>query len=123
MAYKIAADLIVIIHFSFIIFVILGGLLILKSRWFMLLHIPAVIWAALIELNHWFCPLTVYENQFRHAANQNGYAEGFIQHYLIPIIYPPGLTHTTQQILGISVIILNLLIYSWAILKTNNKKD
>lgn len=121
MAYKIAADLIVVIHFGFIIFVIFGALLILKSRKFIYLHIPAVIWAALIELNHWFCPLTVYENQFRQAANQSGYTEGFIQHYLIPIIYPSGLTHSTQQILGISVIVLNLLIYSWIIVINNNK--
>lgn len=110
---KIFADLLVIIHLSFICFVILGGMLLLKYRWVVFLHIPAVFWGAMIEFRGWLCPLTQWENQFRVSANQEGYRDGFIDHYLIPIIYPSGLTDDIQVVLGALVLIVNLLIYTY----------
>lgn len=111
------ADLIVIIHFSFILFVILGGLLVIKWKKFIWLHIPAAIWGMLIEFFGWFCPLTTLENQLRQNKNGEAYSSGFIEHYIIPLIYPEGLTREIQIALGIAVVIINLLIYSLVIKK------
>ncbi|MEE9355737.1 MAG: DUF2784 domain-containing protein, partial [Methylococcaceae bacterium] len=101
----------------FICFVVLGGLLVLKFRWVVFLHIPAVIWGVMMEFRGWLCPLTQWENRFRGAANQNGYSGGFIDHYLIPIIYPNGLTDDIQTVLGGLVLVVNLLIYSFVVEK------
>jgi hypothetical protein len=114
---KIFADLLVTLHLSFICFVVLGGLLLLKYRWMVFLHIPAVIWGAMIEFNGWLCPLTDWENYFRVSANQKGYQDGFIEHYLIPVIYPSALTETIQIVLGSLVILINLLVYIYVIRK------
>ncbi|MGR8953652.1 MAG: DUF2784 domain-containing protein [Gammaproteobacteria bacterium] len=107
----ILADLIVSLHFGFILFVILGGLLVMKWPKLIWLHLPAAIWGALIEFSGWLCPLTIYENRLRSAQGGGGYASGFIEHYIMPIIYPAGLTREIQICLGIAVIVLNLLIY------------
>ncbi|MEE9354537.1 MAG: DUF2784 domain-containing protein, partial [Methylococcaceae bacterium] len=96
----------------FICFVVLGGLLVLKFRWVVFLHIPAVIWGVMMEFRGWLCPLTQWENYFREAANQEGYSDGFIDHYLIPMIYPIGLTDDIQTVLGGVVLVVNLMIYS-----------
>jgi hypothetical protein len=104
------ADLIVVIHFGFILFVIFGGFLVLKYHKLIWLHLPAVLWGALIEFLGWFCPLTNYENSMRKASG-GGYASGFIEHYLIPMIYPSGLTREIQFGLGSIVIAVNLCIY------------
>lgn len=106
------ADLIVLLHFGFILFVIFGGLLLLKWHKCIWLHLPAVIWGVLIEFFGWFCPLTTLENKFRYHSNGEPYSSGFIEHYLIPLIYPTGLTQELQLILGITVIVINLLIYT-----------
>jgi len=103
----------VIIHLGFILFAVLGGVLIMKWRWVIFLHIPAVVWAALIEFKGWICPLTPWENQLRQAAGEAGYTGGFIEHYLIPVIYPEKLTPEIQIILGIFVIVVNVAVYSW----------
>ncbi len=113
MIHSTVADLLVLIHLAFIIFVIFGGILIFKWRWIIYLHIPAVIWAALIEFKGWICPLTPWENQLRQAGGEAGYTGGFIEHYIIPIIYPDKLTLETQIIFGIFVIVINVIIYSW----------
>jgi hypothetical protein len=114
---KIAADLILLAHLAFIVFVILGGLLVFRKRWLALLHLPAVLWGALIEFQGWGCPLTPLEQQLRIAGNQAGYTGGFIEHYLLPLIYPAQLSHPIQVILGILVISINLIIYSLIILQ------
>jgi hypothetical protein len=113
MAYRIAADLLVVLHLAFIVFVLLGGLLALKWRRVAFLHLPAVIWAVLLELNGWGCPLTPWEQQLRQLAGDPGYTGGFIAHYLVPVLYPPGLDQPTQFMLAIIVILANLMIYGW----------
>jgi Protein of Unknown function (DUF2784) len=117
----ILADVIVFIHFGFILFVIFGGFLVLKWRKLIWLHIPAAIWGALIEFSEWICPLTRFENRQRSASG-GGYASGFIEHYLIPMIYPAGLTREIQIGLGLIVILLNFLVYRKLFLGRNDKK-
>jgi len=112
MLYQIAAEVVVVIHFIFICFVITGGLLVLRWRWVAWVHLPVVVWGALVELMSWVCPLTPFENWLRRAAGGQGYTGGYIEHYLIPIIYPAGLTHEIQIMLGVFVIIINLIIYA-----------
>lgn len=110
---QLAADLLVVAHFAFICFVVLGGLLVLKWPWLALVHIPAAVWGALVELQGWLCPLTPLEQRFRSAAGEAGYSGSFIEHYLLPIIYPAGLTRDLQLQLGILVITINAIIYGW----------
>jgi len=105
------ADFLVIIHLAFICFVVFGGLLVIRWKWLIFLHLPAVAWGAIIEFQGWICPLTPLEQQFRHLAGQSGYSGGFIEHYLIPIIYPGGLTRPIQIAIGLFVIAINLTIY------------
>jgi hypothetical protein len=113
MIYQAIADLLVMLHFAFILFVVLGGLLVLKRSWVALLHIPSVVWGLLIEWQGWICPLTPLEIHFRVLAGEAGYAGGFIDHYLIPLIYPAGLTRTLQIALGSSLLAINLVIYGY----------
>jgi hypothetical protein len=104
------ADLIVFIHFSFILFVIFGGFLVLKWRKLIWFHLPAAAWGALIEFAGWICPLTTLENRLRSVSG-GGYASSFIERYIIPVIYPPALTREIQVALGLAVILLNLFVY------------
>ena len=104
MRYALAADAVMAIHFLFIAFALLGSLLVLWKRWILWLHLPALAWGVWIEASGRICPLTPLENHFRELAGQTTYGEGFITHYLAPVIYPAGLTRNTQYlILGILV--------------------
>ena len=109
--YEIAADLILIIHFTFILFVVFGALLLFASIKIIFIHIPAVIWGSYIELTNSICPLTYLENWFLHKANLTTYSEGFIQNYLVPIVYPMNLTKDLQIYLVIALIVLNIIVY------------
>ncbi|KAE9644044.1 DUF2784 domain-containing protein [Pseudomonas sp. PB106] len=111
MLYRIAADGLVLFHLSFILFVLFGGLLVLKWPRIMCLHLPAAAWGVAVEVLHLTCPLTYWENLMRHAAGQTEYAGGFIEHYVWPIIYPAGLTPQIQLGMGSLVLVLNLLVY------------
>ena len=113
MAYSLAADLLVLLHLAFIVFVVLGGLLVWRWWRVVFVHLPAVIWAVLLEFYGWLCPLTPWEQQLRQAAGENGYSGSFIAHYLLPLIYPAGLTHNVQLLMGLGVLLINLLIYGW----------
>ena len=115
MIYSLLADLMVIVHLAFILFVVLGGLLVLRWRWIIYLHIPAAIWGAMIEFKGWICPLTPWENQLRQAGGEAGYPGGFIAHYLIPVIYPEGLDSTVQFVLGLFVLLVNGIVYGWLV--------
>ena len=108
---KLAADSVVLLHFAFILFVVLGGLVVLRWPRFMWLHMPAAAWGAFIELTGWVCPLTPLENRLRIAAGETGYSGGFIEEYLIPVVYPDGLTCWVQISLGVGVIAINLVFY------------
>ncbi|MDX1651363.1 MAG: DUF2784 domain-containing protein [Brumimicrobium sp.] len=121
MFFKILADLVVIIHFVFILYVIFGGLIVLKYRKTVFLHIPCAIWGCLIMFAGWICPLTYIENDLREAAGTETYSDGFIQHYIIPIIYPENLTRELQAILGFSVLVLNIIVYSILIKRLSTK--
>jgi len=109
--YRLAADLLVLLHLLFILFVIAGGFAVLKWHWMAFVHLPAAAWGALIEYRGWICPLTPMENRLRQLAGEQGYAEGFIEHYILPVIYPSGLTRDLQTTLGTIVIVINVLVY------------
>lgn len=121
MIYSITADALLIVHLIFILFVILGALLVIKWRWVIYLHLPAVFWGIFIEFSHGICPLTPWENALRHTAGETGYESSFIEHYLIPLIYPDNLTNNIQLTLGSMVILINLVVYSWLLLKIKNQ--
>lgn len=114
---KIAADGVVILHFAFIVFVGFGAFLSLRWKQAAWLHVPAAAWGAAIELGRGACPLTPLEQQFRRAAGEAGYSGGFVEHYLLPVIYPPGLEPGLQWVLGILVIVANIAIYAWVVFR------
>lgn len=107
----IAADLALLIHFAFIVFVVAGGFAVLRRPRLAWLHLPVVAWGAGIELIGWVCPLTPLENALRRAAGEGGYAGGFVEHYLLPLIYPAGMTREIQIALGLFVLIVNACVY------------
>ena len=109
--YRLAADLLVLLHLLFILFVIAGGFAVLKWHWMAFVHLPAAAWGALIEFRGWICPLTPMENRLRQLAGEQGYAVGFIEHYILPVIYPSGLTRDLQTTLGTIVVVINVLVY------------
>ncbi len=116
------ADILVVLHLVFILFVILGGFLVLKWQWLILFHLPSVVWGAFIEFRGWICPLTPLEQKFRAVAGEEGYSGGFIQHYLLPVIYPDALTRDMQFALGTSVVVINLAVYGWVIVSNIRRK-
>lgn len=108
---RIAAEGIVVVHLIFILFVILGGLTLFKWPWMIWVHVPAAVWGGLVELFGAPCPLTPLENHLRLAGNAEAYSGGFIDHYIMPIVYPPGLTRQTQVVLGVLILAVNFAIY------------
>jgi hypothetical protein len=122
MLYSVAADAIVILHLAFIVFVMLGGLLLLLWPRLVYLHLPAVIWGTLVELQGWMCPLTPLEQHLRKLAGEAGYSGGFVEHYLLPLIYPAGLTRDLQTVLALCVITVNLVIYTVVVVKYRRKR-
>ena len=111
MSYGALADLVVALHFGFVLFVVLGGLLVLRWRWVALVHLPAAVWGAWIEFSGRICPLTPLENEYRRLGGQAGYPGGFIEHYILPVLYPHGLTRDIQVALGVVVVALNAGLY------------
>jgi hypothetical protein len=115
--YGILAGVIIVAHFLFIAFVAAGGLLVLRWPRLAWVHLPAVVWGVVVELTGWICPLTPLENYLRRLGGSSSYSGGFIEQYLIPIIYPANLTAATQYILGGLVIVVNLILYFLVIRK------
>jgi hypothetical protein len=113
MLYRLGAEAVVLLHFSFIAFVLFGALLGLRWRWVVPVHLPAAAWGCFIELTGRICPLTYVENALRNRAGLSGYSEGFIEHYLLPVIYPAGLTRNIQFALAAVVVIVNVAAYGW----------
>lgn len=121
MTYSLLADIVLVLHLTFILFVVLGGLLVLRFPLVAIAHIPAALWGIFIELTGGICPLTPLENRLRHMAGETGYTGDFIEHYLMPVIYPHGLTREIQFVLAGVVIGINLAVYSWLIYR--RKRD
>ena len=119
--YEIGADLTLIAHFAFIIFVVFGALLFFVSTKIIYVHVPALIWGIYIEITHSICPLTYLENWFLQKANLTTYSEGFIQNYLVPIVYPKHLTDNLQIYFAIVLIVANMIMYGLIISKSKKK--
>lgn len=115
--YNTLADLAVLLHFGFIVFVAFGWLLVMRWRQIAPAHVPAVIWGVLIELFGWTCPLTGLENWLRRRGGTSGYVGGFVEAYVIPIVYPTALTRGHQVLLGLALLALNGAAYLWLVTK------
>ncbi|MFO1413805.1 MAG: DUF2784 domain-containing protein [Burkholderiales bacterium] len=112
MGWRIAADAVVALHLAFIVFAVAGGFLVLRDRRVAFLHLPAVAWVVWLEFTGALCPLTPLENALRRAAGESGYPGGFIEHYLLPVIYPAGLTADVQVLLGAGALAVNVAVYA-----------
>jgi hypothetical protein len=117
MLFRLAADAVLLLHLGFILFALLGAALALRWRWMPVVHLPAAAWGFFVELTGRVCPLTDWENRFRLLAGQAGYAESFIEHYLLAVIYPAGLTREIQFVLAGIVVIVNVALYGWLLLR------
>ena len=113
MLYRLSADAVLLLHLTFIAFVLLGAALAARWRWVIFAHLPAAAWGFFVELSGHICPLTVVENLLRVKAGQSGYAGGFVEHYILPIIYPAGLSRDIQLVLAGVVVMVNVAIYGW----------
>ncbi len=122
MPYRLLADLVVTLHLLFVAFVVLGGLLALRWRRVVWLHLPAAVWGALIEFAGWVCPLTPLEKWLRGLAGEAGYRGGFIEHYMLPVLYPAGLTRGVQLVLGAFVVGVNVAVY-WLVFRRAARPD
>jgi hypothetical protein len=110
-----AANAIVLIHVGFILFVLFGAWLVLRWKWVAWLHVPAFAWGAAIEFLGAVCPLTPLEQRLREFAGERGYTGGFVDHYIVPVMYPAGLTPAVQLWLGVFVVALNVAIYAFVL--------
>jgi hypothetical protein len=113
--YRLLADLVVGVHFLFVLFVVLGGLLVLRWPRVAYVHLPAAAWGVLIEFAGWTCPLTPLEQSLRQRAGGHGYSGSFIEHYLLPLLYPSALTRDIQLVLGSVALVVNLGIYAYVL--------
>jgi hypothetical protein len=113
--YRSLADFVLVVHLAFVVFVVLGGFLVLRWRWVALVHVPAAIWGILIEYAGWTCPLTPLENFLRQRGGQPVYGGSFIEHYILPVLYPGALTRTMQIVLGSLALLVNLIAYGLVI--------
>lgn len=123
MIYRLSADLVLIVHLAFVLFVVLGGLLVLRRPRLMWLHLPAVVWGTLIEFLGVVCPLTPLETTLRKLGGGSGYEGDFIEHYIAAVIYPPGLTRGIQIALGFGALLLNMAIYGYWLLRKRRSKS
>jgi hypothetical protein len=111
------ADAVVAVHLAFVLFVMLGGLLAIRWPWIMWLHVPAALWGVFIEFAGWICPLTPLENYLRQQSGAAGYRGDFIAHYILPVLYPIGLTRRSQVALGLLALIVNAGVYTFIFLR------
>ena len=113
MLYRLAAEAVLLLHLAFIVFALLGAAFAARRRWLVVVHLPAAAWGFFVELTGRICPLTYAENFLRIKAGQSGYTESFIEHYLLAVIYPAGLTREVQLVLAAVVVVVNVIIYAW----------
>jgi hypothetical protein len=121
MAYWVVAQLVVVLHGMFVCFVVLGGFLVWRRRWILFVHVPAILWGALIEFRGWICPLTPLEQWLRQAAGQAGYSGGFIEYYLLLLLYPDVLSRGVQIVLGMAVVVINVAVYGWLVVRSRTR--
>lgn len=117
MLFRLAADAVLLIHLAFILFALLGAVIAARWRWIIVVHLPAAIWGCFVELTGRICPLTYLENYLRTRAGLSGYTESFIEHYVLAIIYPAGLTREIQFMLAGVVLVVNFALYGWICLR------
>ena len=123
MADRLAADAVVALHLAFVAFAALGGLVAWRGLRYAWLHLPALAWAAYVELSGTICPLTPLENRLRRQAGDAGYEGGFVEHYLIPVLYPAGLTPDAMRWIGAGLIAVNVAIYAVAVLRARSREE
>ena len=121
--YPFLADLVLVVHLVFVVFVLCGGLLTLKWRWIAWLHLPAAVWGAVVEFTDWICPLTPLEVWLRAQGGETPYSSDFIAQYLLPVLYPVDLTRGIQLLLGTVVVVLNAAVYWWLWRGTQGKTE
>lgn len=114
MILRVLADLVLAGHVAFVLFVVAGGLLVLRWPRLARVHLPCAAWGAWVEMAGWVCPLTPLEISLRRAAGEAGYSGGFLEHYVEPALYPAGLTRGIEVGLGIAVVVLNAAVYAVA---------
>jgi hypothetical protein len=115
------ADLVLVAHFAFVAFAVVGGVVVLRWPRVAFAHVPAVAWAVMIEYAGWICPLTPLENALREAGGGAGYAGAFLDHYLVPLLYPAGLTRQFQVVLGSLLLLVNAGAYWWLVQRTRRQ--
>lgn len=115
MPYRLLADLVLVLHAAFVVFVVLGALLVLRWPRIAWVHVPVALWGAGIEFVGGICPLTPLENYWRRLAGELGYPGGFVEHYIVSVLYPTGLTRPLQIVLGTLVVVVNVAIYAWTL--------
>jgi hypothetical protein len=120
--FRLLADLIVLIHLAFVVFVVLGGLLVIRWPRVLWVHLPAAAWGAWVEFAGWICPLTPLENWFRMRGGDVAYTASFVEQYLIPLLYPASLSRELQYSLGATVVVVNLLVYAMLVRRSARHK-
>ena len=123
MSFRLAADGVLVLHLAFILFALLGAAMAVRWRWIPLVHLPAAAWGCFVELTGRVCPLTYLENDLRIRAGQAGYTDSFIEHYLLGIIYPAGLTGEIQTALAGVMVAVNIAIYGWLFSRRRAGRD
>lgn len=123
MGWRALADLLVVFHLAFVGFVIFGGFLAWKWPRVVLAHVPALAWGVWIEVSGWICPLTSLEDHLRHLAGEAGYRDGFLHHYVLPILYPPGLTRPNQWVLAGLLLAVNVAAYGRTIWRWRQRRS
>lgn len=121
MLYRLLADLVLIAHFSFVAFAVLGGLLVLRYNKIIWWHLAALFWSVAVQWADWICPLTPLENAFRNLGGEAGYSAGFIEHFLLKILYPENLTLELRYVLGAVLIGVNVAVYSYVLLTRHRR--
>jgi len=117
------ADLVLVIHFLFLGFVLLGGLLVFWRPFIAWFHLPCVFWGVVIELKGFICPLTPLENVLRKLGGQAPYTTSFIERYVLPIVYPAHLTRDLQILFAVGVLVINAAIYGWLLMRKSSATD
>lgn len=122
MFFQLAGEIVLLFHLAFIVFALFGAAIAARWRWIIIFHLPAATWGFFVELTGRICPLTYWENHLRVKAGLSGYTGGFIEHYVLAVIYPAGLTIEVQFILASVVAVVNIAIYGWLYWRGSHEK-